>query len=165
MHESLPEVAERFHYFPRFDASHESLFVPPLPEPREGLRGRCEKAMQHFHKKYLYKPNTAIFIVTHAASCIALARAASNLTLAEGTPASPCCIFQMTRTSQTDVWEMDAHDKPNSMNGYTDHLSDMGLKTTRPWNHFGPKGTDQYYTGPPNSRFAPLPTREDSTEL
>jgi broad specificity phosphatase PhoE len=119
MHKSLPPIEERAHYYPRLDASHESLFVPALPEPREGLRDRCEKAMQYFNKKYLYSPGTAFVIITHAASCVALAKSASNMTLQEITPAAPCSIFQLTRTSQTDVWEMDPHDKPAGRNGYT----------------------------------------------
>lgn len=165
MHASLPEVDERFHYFPRVNPKHKSLFVPPLPEAREGLLDRCTSAMKEFNKKYRYSPRTAFIIVTHAASCVAVAKAASNLTLQDITPAAPCGIFQLTRTSQTDQWSMDPHDAPNSMNGYVDHVSDLSLKTTRPWNHFGPKGTPAYYTGPPSSKFAPLPTREDSDEL
>ena len=165
MHASLPPVEERLHYFPRVNASHESLFVPPLPEPREGLLGRCETAVQHFNKRYQYAPRTAFVIITHAASCVAIAKAASHLPLTEIAPAAPCGIFQLTRTSQTDTWQMDAHDAKDSMNGYVDHVTDLSLETTRPWNHFGPKGTDQYYTGPPTSKFAPLPTREDSDEL
>jgi len=165
MHASLPEMTERFHYFPRVNSSHESLFVPPLPEPREGLLGRCEKAVTHFNQRYKYKPSTVFVVVTHAASCVAIAKAASAMALNEITPAAPCGIFELTRTHQTDVWTMDAHDAPNSMNGYVKHVSDLSLKTTRPWNHFGPKGTDQYYTGPPTSHFAPLPTREDSDKI
>ena len=98
-------------------------------------------------------------MVTHAATCVALGKALTGLDLTEITPAGPCSIYLYTRNGNDDnddkkgVWKADDHDIPGSMNGYTDHLTDMGT-TTVPWNHFG-DGTVKFYTGPPTSRFAP----------
>lgn len=92
-------------------------------------------------------------MVSHAAGCIALGKAFTKRRLDELTPAGPCSIYMYSRDSNTDVWEIDDHDAPCSMNGYTDHLSDMGT-TTIPWNNFG-DGKQKFYTGPSTSRFAP----------
>jgi len=154
MHESLPPIEERAHYFPRLNASHESLFYPPLPEAREGLLPRCDKAMKLFNKRYRYSPKTAFIIVTHAAGCVGLVRAASQTKLADITPAAPCGIFLLTRTADVETWSIDQHDAPNSMNGYTQHISNMGT-ATKIWNHFGDKSVNIGYTGPPTSRYAP----------
>ena len=160
MHASLPPVQEREHYFPRVNASHESLFVPPLPEPREGLLPRCDKAIQLFNQRYPHRPKTAFIIVTHAAACIGLVRAASQSTLADITPAAPCGIYVLTRnTSTATAWTLDPHDAPQSKNGFTQHISDLG-KATKIWNHFGDKAVNIGYTGPPTSRFAPSNYKE-----
>ena len=172
MHASLPSIEERYHYFPRVDVTHQSLFVPPLPEPRDGLLPRCDKAIIEFHKRYKYAPKTAFVIVTHAAACIGLARAAANIRLEDVTPAAPCGIYHLTRrqsssssscgdpSSSSSSWQMDAHDKENSMNGYVKHLSDLGT-STKIWNHFYDKSINIGYSGPPNSPYAPhnLPSR------
>jgi len=154
LHASLPPIEERYHYFPRIDVTHESLFVPPLPETREGLLPRCEKAMQIFNQRYPYKPKTAIVIVSHAASCIGLAKAASQLPLDSIQAAAPCSIFQLTRTSNTDVWQIDPHDQEGSMNGSVVHISEVG-KSTKIWNHFYDKAVNIGWSGPPDSPYAP----------
>lgn len=164
MHASLPPIEERVHYFPRLNIKHESLFVPPLPEARDALLGRCEKAMKLFHWRYPYSPRTAFVIVTHAAACIGIAKAAAGLTVQDITPAAPCGIYQLTRRSQTEVWHLDPHDAEGTRNGFIDHLSDLGT-STKIWNHFGDKRINFGYTGPINSRFAPEPTIETNEEL
>jgi hypothetical protein len=174
---------------------HESLFIPPLPESREGLLPRCDKAMNFFNKKYPYSPRSAFVIVTHAAACIGMAKAAAILSIQEVTPAAPCGIYQLTRTNNTEKWQLDAHDKPGTRNGFIDHISDLGT-STKIWyvhvedtndlflpvsvwhenltslalqkivrNHFGDKKVNFGYTGPTNSRFAPAPTIESNEEL
>jgi hypothetical protein len=92
-------------------------------------------------------------MVSHAAGCIAFAKTLAQKTLQDITPAGPCSIYGFSRTSDTNVWTLDPHDKPHGLNGYTEHLSRMG-STTVPWNNFG-DGTTKFYTGPPTSRFAP----------
>lgn len=181
-HKSLPPIQERAHYFPRLQVNHTSLFVPEIPEPRSEFHNRCEKAVQALSNRYSYQQegggggvgaNTALVVVTHAAACIGLCRAAIRGVLADITPAAPCSVYRLTRTSDTQVWEMDAHDKKpettdtNSssttsvcLNGHSDHLSDLGSKTV-PWNHFGDKKIHKGYTGPPASRFAPKEVREE----
>ena len=160
MHASLPPIEERYHYFPRVDVQHESLFVPPLPEPRDGLLPRCDKALIAFNQRYKYAPKTAFVVVSHAAACIGLARAAANLTLEEITPAAPCGIFHLTRTTDDPSWQLDAHDKEGSMNGSVQHISDLGT-STKIWNHFYDKSVNIGYSGPPNSPYAPhnLPSK------
>lgn len=152
-HQDLPTLAERYHYFPRLDTDYQSFFIPPLPEPRSEFFERCQRSIDCLHKRYPYKPNQVLFMVSHAASCIALAKTLAQKTLQEITPAGPCSIYGFSRTSDTNTWTLDPHDKPNGLNGYTKHLSTMG-STTLPWNNFG-DGTTKFYTGPPTSRFAP----------
>jgi hypothetical protein len=98
-------------------------------------------------------------MVTHAAACIALTKILTNLNLSDITPAGPCSIYRLTRSSETEVWSIDAHDDLKGHNGFTGHLSEMG-STTVPWNKFG-DGTREkkFYTGPPTSRFAPIPDK------
>lgn len=104
--------------------------------------------MEALHRRFKYEPGTAIVVVTHAAACIGLCRAAANVTLQDVRAAGPCSIFRLTRTSETEVWDLDHYSKENAMNGYAGHVSDMGPHTT-PWNHFGDKSVNLGYTGPP----------------
>lgn len=145
LHACLPDLEERKCYFPRLDISHESLFVPSLPESRPEFIARCEKSIQELNKKYPYKPNSVIIIVTHAAGCVVLSKAAAGGELSDINAASPCGVFGLTRTSDSECWDLDKYDKEGGMNGYSAHLSDLG-KHTIPWNHLGPKGA---YSGPP----------------
>jgi broad specificity phosphatase PhoE len=164
-HASLPPIAERIHYFPRLDINHQSLFIPTIPEPRSVFHARCDRTIGLLSQRFPAKPRTAIVIVTHAAACISMVRAATKKSLADVTPAAPCSIYKLTRkncwdyqnnavTHESAMWTIDAHDEPNGMNGYTAHLSDMGTNTN-PWNHFGDKQINKGYTGPKSSRFAP----------
>ena len=159
-HKSLPPIEERTHYFPRLDHTYQSLFVPTIPEPRTKFHGRCDRAIQSINKRFPYSPRTAIIVVTHAAACIGLARSAANVTLQDITPAGPCSVYRLTRTSNSQVWVLDPHDTPGSLNGHTDHLSDLGGNTV-PWNNFGDKKINRGYTGPPKSRFAPPEVRNE----
>lgn len=152
-HKDLPPLEERVNYFPRLDISHESLFIPSLPEPRSAFFDRCQNVSKAFNKKYPFKPKQVFFMVSHAAGCIAMSKALTGLPLDEITPAGPCSIYMFSRTKASETWTLDPHDMPNSMNGYTSHLSNMGTATV-PWNNFG-DGDTKFYTGPKNSRFAP----------
>mmetsp|Transcript_12460 Transcript_12460/g.29214 ORF Transcript_12460/g.29214 Transcript_12460/m.29214 type:complete len:273 (+) Transcript_12460:49-867(+) len=152
-HEDLPPLEERVNYYPRVDISYKSMFVPTLPEPRSAFMERCERVAEAFDQRHPYKPRQVFFMVSHAAGCVAMSKALSGLELNEITPAGPCSIYMFSRTSGSEKWSLDPHDQPNSMNGYTGHLSNMGTKTL-PWNHFG-DGTKKFYTGPKNSRLAP----------
>mmetsp|Transcript_41209 Transcript_41209/g.98694 ORF Transcript_41209/g.98694 Transcript_41209/m.98694 type:complete len:628 (+) Transcript_41209:92-1975(+) len=154
-HADLPPVVdERQHYFPRINLDYESVFVPEIPEPRSKFFERCERSvLELFTKRYPYRPNQVIVMVSHAAGCLALVRELTGLELDEITPAGPCSIYGMTRRSDTSTWSIDKHNEPNGLNGYTDHLSDMGT-ATKPWSNFG-DGKTKFYTGPPDSRFAP----------
>merc|ERR1712176_1431645 len=89
-----------------------------------------------FNDRYPYKPKEVFFMVSHAAGCIGMAKALTGLPLNEITPAGPCSIYMFSRTSGSKTWSLDPHDQPGSMNGYTEHLSDMGANTI-PWNNFG----------------------------
>jgi len=153
-HESLPPLEERIHYIPRLDTSYESMFVPEIPEPRAAFLDRCDRGIRCLNQRFPFRPKTAIVIVTHAAACIGLARAAANRTLQDITPAAPCSVFGLVRSENTNVWTIDPFDAPKGLNGYTDHLSKMGTATV-PWNHFADKKVHEGYTGPPLSRFAP----------
>ena len=169
-HADLPSlVDERQHYFPRIDLSYESVFIPPLPEPRSKFFERCEKSVRLLTKsRFPYKPGQVLVCVSHAAGCLALAHKLSGRPLNEITPAGPCSVYAFTRTSSSSSsdwnddgdsnsidggWKLDDHDQPGSMNGYTSHLSDLGT-STKPWHNFG-DGVTKFYTGPPTSRFAP----------
>lgn len=143
--------------------TYESMFVPTIPEPRSAFQSRCERAISSLNKRFPFKAGTAIVVVSHAAACIGLSRAAANLTLQDITPAAPCSIFRLTRSSNESVWTIDPHDAPNSMNGHSDHVSDLGGNTV-PWNNFADKKVHRGYTGPPTSRFAPLSLREQGSE-
>lgn len=153
-HASLPPIEERRHYFPRLNLGYQSMFIPEIPEPRTLFHARCERAISAINTRFPYRPRSVLVVVTHAAACIGLARAAANLTLADITPAAPCSVFRLTRSSSTPIWEIDAHDAPMSMNGHVGHLSDLGGNTV-PWNHFGDKAVHRGYTGPLTSKFAP----------
>ena len=159
-HSSLPTMEERAHYFPRLDPAYKSLFVPQLPEPRSEFHNRCNRAIQSINKRHSFVPRSALVVVTHAAACIGLCKAATNMTFQEITPAGPCSIFRLTRTSDTDPWSLDPHNAPGGLNGHTDHISDKGDKTP-PWNNFGDKLIHRGYTGPPTSRFAPPEVRDE----
>lgn len=162
-HESLPSLEERKHYFPRLDIEYESVFIPKLPEPRSEFHNRCQKAAAAINRRYPFQPKSAIIAVTHAAGCIGLSAAFTNKSISDITPAAPCSIYRLTRTSDTSIWDMEPHDLENGMNGQTSHLSDMGQSTV-PWNHFGDKNHFKGYTGPSTSRFAP-PGFTDKQEL
>jgi broad specificity phosphatase PhoE len=156
-HADLPSVTEeRQHYFPRINVDYESVFVPEIPEPRSKFFERCDRSVAELlTKRYPYRPNQVIVMVSHAAGCLALSKALTGLPLNKITPAGPCSIYGFTRQSDTAIWTVDEHDAPSSLNGYTDHLSDMGTATS-PWHNFG-DGVTKFYTGPPTSRFAPPP--------
>jgi broad specificity phosphatase PhoE len=158
-HASLPrDIVERTHYFPRIDVKHASLFTPALPEPRSEFMTRCQEMWRSFENNYPYKAGHIVVMVTHAASSIGIVSAATGLPFSEITPAAPCSVYRLTRTSDEALWLLDPHDLPGSMNGHTAHLSDADFAKTSPWNNFGNKsikGTYGGYTGPPTSRFAP----------
>jgi len=147
-HSSLPQMSERKCYFPRLDETYQSIFVPPLPETRETFLSRCDKTMKELNKAHTYRPNSVIIIVTHAACCIGITKSATGLKLDEINAAAPCGIFKLVRSANVETWNIDRYDVKEGMNGYVDHLDDIGDKTI-PWNHFGPRndGGDGY-TGP-----------------
>ena len=153
-HACLPSMQERVHYFPRLDPSHQSLFVPKLPEPKSMFRDRCQKAADLLKEHYPVEQFPVLVLVTHAAGCVGLSSATSNSSLDAITPAAPCGVYRLTRSSSQSLWTLPPHN--DMWNGHTDHLSDMGQYTT-PWNHFGDKSNNKGYTGPPDSRFAPNP--------
>lgn len=138
---------------------HLSFFVL---EPRSEFFLRCQRSVDCLHERYIYKPRQVLVMVSHAAGCIALAKTFTQQTLQDITPAGPCSIYRLTRTSDTSVWTLDPHNKPQGMNGYTEHLSEMGSATV-PWNNFG-DGTTKFYTGPPTSRFAPQISAPSTTK-
>jgi broad specificity phosphatase PhoE len=188
-HASLPPLEERIHYFPRLNIQHKSMFVPEIPEPRSLFHDRCDRAIQSLERRYpvpssLPRKRSALVIITHAAGCIGLARAATigPIVLPENhstsmsdnsqwkflshiTPAAPCSVYRLTRTASTPpaTWSLDPHDAPHSLNGHTDHLSNFASCNTVPWNHFGNKSYNKGYTGPPTSRFAPKPVATSSS--
>jgi broad specificity phosphatase PhoE len=164
-HASLPSLEERWNYFPRLNVKHPSLFVPDLPEPRSKFVERCDRAVKELNGRYPYQPRSVIVLVTHAAGCVGLCRAATHLPLQQIAPAAPCGIYRMTRRSRSSddessvkengpQWTMDL-----KLNGYVGHLSEMGA--TVPWNHFGNSKTDRHrgYTGPVDSPLAPESVR------
>jgi broad specificity phosphatase PhoE len=153
-HASLPPIEERVHYFPRLDLSYQSMFVPTIPEPRTAFHARCDRSLSLMNKRFPFRPRNVIVVVTHAAACISMVRSAINGTLADVTPAAPCSVYKLTRTSGNSVWSIDSHDIPKGMNGHSAHLSDMGVNTV-PWNHFADISIHEGYTGPKTSRFAP----------
>ena len=159
-HKSLPPIEERIHYFPRLDLNHTSLFVPEIPEPRSLFHNRCDRAIDALSTTYPYQAGTALIVVTHAAACIGLCRAALKGSLSDVTPAAPCSVYRLTRSSDTRIWEMDEHDKEGGLNGHSAHLSDLGTKTV-PWNNFADKKIHKGYTGPPTSRFAPQSVKDE----
>jgi len=118
--------------------------------------------MKEFHKRYTYKPRTAIVIVSHAAGVIALTRAVSQLTFQDINPAGPCGVFRLTRTSNTDKWDLDHYAMAGGLNGHTAHLTTMGNFTV-PWNNFGDKKVNKGYTGPPPPVSNTGDDEEDST--
>jgi len=147
-HSSLPSsMEERGWYYPRVDDSYQSLFTPTLPESREDFLHRCDRVMQELHNRFDFVEKSAIIVVTHAAGCVALARAAANLTLQEINPAPPCGMYILTRSCNTPIWSLDHHSIPSGANGFVGHVSDLG-RHTFPWNHFGNKKENNGYTGP-----------------
>ena len=117
-------------------------------EARSGFLDRCDRAVTAINERYSYVPRTAIVVVTHAAGCIGIARGLANVTLQDVNPAAPCSIMRLTRSEQTDIWNLDHYAKEGALNAYTGHISDAGT-TTRPWNNFGDKKVNRGYTGPP----------------
>eukprot|EP00980_Cylindrotheca_fusiformis_P031682 scaffold26784_cov113-Cylindrotheca_fusiformis.AAC.3 len=162
-HNDLPSLEERKHYFPRLDLNYECLFVPEIPEPRSEFYNRCDDVVKSFHERHQYQPGKVLVMVSHAAGCIALSKAFTQLEATDITPAGPCSIFGFSRTSNTEVWTIDKHTDREGHNGFTGHLSEIGT-TTLPWNNFG-GGDRKVYTGPPNSRFAPTSDKEEITAV
>ena len=117
-------------------------------EPRSDFLNRCDRGIEALNQRYPYRPHTAIVIVTHAAACVGLSRAAANVTLQDINAAGPCSIFRLSRTLQTNVWEIDHYAKEGAFNGYMGHITDKGTYT-HPWNNFGDKSINNGYTGPP----------------
>lgn len=115
-----------------------------LAEHKSEFASRCDQAMLAFNRRFPYAPRTAIVIVTHAAGCICLARAAAGVCLVDVNAAGPCGVFRLTRSSPNEQWQLDHWSKAGGMNGHMDHISDMGQSTV-PWHHMGPNGE---YTGP-----------------
>jgi len=150
---------ERSWYFPRVDTSHVPLFIPDLPESKEESLQRFRRVIDAIHNTYTYQPNQTIIIVTHAAACIGLVKAASQRQLNQITPAAPCCIYHLQRYSNKNkVWDMDCFTKRDGMNGHMHHISDAGQYTI-PWNNYGPRcihTNKSKYTGPPRSDMEPL---------
>jgi len=152
LHESLPNMSERKHYFPRVDVTNESTLMPTLPESVDAFLKRCDDAVLHLDKVYGSAP--VLIVVTHAACCIGLTKSATNATLQDINPAAPCAIYRLKRESRNEPWQMDHYSKDNGMNGFSGHLSDIG-KHTFPWNHFDRKKQEHRatpgagYTGPP----------------
>ena len=127
--------------------------VSNITEPRSKFFDRCQRAVDGVNKRYPFKKAQILVMVSHAAGCIALTSAFAQLELTDITPAAPCSIYGLERSTETPVWSIAAHDDLTGHNGYTGHLSEMGSNTV-PWNSFG-DGTRKFYTGPPTSRFAP----------
>ena len=151
-HSSLPQMDERKCYFPRLDEHYETAFVPELPEDCQKFFNRCDEAMKHISDDYPCDEegkNRVIIIVTHAACCIGLAKSATGMALQEINAAAPCSIFKMTRKSSDSAWRMDHYAKDGGLNGFTDHMENIGTNT-RPWNNFGDKNVNNGWTGPPN---------------
>lgn len=166
LHADLPSIKERKMYFPRVNKDYESLFTPNLPEARCDFLGRCDFAMESLNKRYKFRPRTAIVIVSHAAACVGLARAGANVTLQQVMPPGPCSMFRLTRSSDTDVWDLDHYADKEGFNGKNKHLSQIG-STTVPWNNFADKAINKGYTGPPiptGAKGAP-PPEESNEEL
>ena len=152
LHESLPSMKERKNYFPRLEENHKSELIPQLPESVDAFLKRCEGAIEHLDRVYSSKP--ILIVVTHAACCIGLAKAATKKPLQEINPAAPCSIYRITK-DQNNLWNIDDFSSENGMNGFSGHLSDLGQHTF-PWNHFSRtienRGNhDAGYTGPPKS--------------
>lgn len=148
LHADLPSLGERQNYFPRLNTEYESLFTPDLPEARSDFLGRCDRAMDSLNQRFSFRPRTAIVIVSHAAACVGLARAGAKVELQDVNPPGPCSVYKLTRTSDTDVWDLDHYADKAGFNAYSKHLSVIG-KTTVPWNNFGDKSINKGYTGPP----------------
>ncbi len=165
LHHSLPpSMEERKLYFPRLDVSHQSAYVPKVPEDVDTFLKRCEETMVQLNKIHGTKP--VLILVTHAACCIGLVKAATQLTLQDVNPAAPCSIYRLTRTLQScDIddgvnkdnlsspWKVDHYTKENGFNGFTGHLKE-DLGHTIPWNHFERNEENRSilsagYTGPP----------------
>jgi hypothetical protein len=98
------------------------LFIPRIPEPPTEFHSRCRKVVSSLNTRYPFVANTALIVVSHAEGCIGMTAAAANVTLADVTPAAPCSIYRLTRSSNIPVWELDPHNAPNSFNGRTAHL-------------------------------------------
>jgi broad specificity phosphatase PhoE len=157
LHSSLPDMEERKHYFPRLDSNYDTMFVPSLPEDRTIFFQRCEDSMKCINKEFFEsfdkgKQHRVILVVTHAACCIGLVRAATGLDPSEINPAAPCGIYKLTRSRGDEKWNIDHYSKTDGLNGFTGHLEDLGT-STKPWNHFGDKDVDDGYTGPSPRRF------------
>lgn len=131
---------------------HGLNFLVMIVEPRSEFLGRCDRAVTALNERFPFRPRTAIVIVSHAAACVGLTRAAANATLQDVNAAGPCSIFRLERSSSSgDVWELPHYATKSGMNAYSEHLSEIGT-TTVPWNHFGDKKINKGYTGPPIER-------------
>jgi broad specificity phosphatase PhoE len=149
-HEDLPTVMERKCYFPRLNENYTSLMIPQMPENKPAFHTRCDDFIKIFNKAYPHTSSSrVIIVVSHAAGCVGLARSASQQTLQDINPASACAVFRLTRTSNSEKWDLDHYSMDGGMNGHSKHISDQGIYTI-PWNHFGDKsGGEDGYTGPP----------------
>jgi len=151
LHASLPhDLSERRLYFPRIDLNHESAFVPDLPEDPEKFFSRCEQAIECIGKAYPCDEiqNRVIIVVTHAACCIGLSKAAAGLELQDINAAAPCSIYRLNREIGDEQWSLDHYSEEGGMNGFTKHMTNMNGRTI-PWNNFGDRSVNNGWTGPP----------------
>ena len=159
---------ERFLYFPRIDTSHAPLFIPNLPESKEESLIRFQRVMEAIHQTYYNdcRPTNnpqVLIIVTHAAACIGIVKAATGKELHEITPAGPCSVYRLQKkTTEIDgsnnrhFWDIDPYWRiPEGLNGHMQHITNAG-QVTIPWNNYGPRcpiTKRSKYTGPPRSEI------------
>jgi transcription factor C subunit 7 len=131
--EQLPSVAERCRYFPRIARDYESTFHVECAEeyPHDSLN-RCGISGIELSKRYV---NKNLVLVSHAANVVAIAACLTGKSIPEINPASPCGIFRLERTTDSET-EMPTYTSPQyiiaeEMHGSTAHLSHRG--TTVPW--------------------------------
>ena len=147
IHSYLPSLDERTYYFHRIDTCYKISFVPTLPEqfPAQFIH-RCKLAMKSLTRRYRFRRNSTILVVTHASCCIAMVAAATGLHLSEINPAGACSIFRLTRNNSSDRWILDRSDEyvSGGFNGYQGHVNKTS-NSTFPWHRLD---ANECFTGP-----------------
>ena len=136
-HISLPDINERYKYFPLIDTAFESLFNPTGKESfPEGTVERFGKSINLLIDRFLpsYEnfdkgdENQAIVVATHAAGVVSIIASLLQCSIDDIVPAHPAGIYRLEREWPNNTWTLTPH-----LNGFIEHIKHIEGNATVPW--------------------------------